>query len=54
MGSDRKAGLCCISAVSDALFRLQVNISLLLLDKTLREGSSFGCVIALERYSGGD
>ena len=26
----------------------------LLLDKTPREGSSLGCVIALERYSGGD
>ena len=36
----------------DALFLLQVNISLLLLDKTLEEGSSLGCVIALERYSG--
>jgi hypothetical protein len=26
-GSDRKAGLCLISALSDALFHLQVNIS---------------------------
>ena len=28
-GSDRKAGLCFISAVIDALFHLQVNISFL-------------------------
>ena len=27
VGSDRKAGLCVLSAASDALFRLQANIS---------------------------
>jgi hypothetical protein len=36
VGSDRKAGLCCISAVSDALFRLQANISFFCWTKLLR------------------
>jgi hypothetical protein len=51
--SDRKAGVCFIFVVSDALFHLQVNISLLCWTK-LQGSGSLGCVIALERYSGVD
>ena len=40
--------------VRDALFLLQVNISLLCWTKLLEKVASLGCVIALERYGGAD
>ena len=50
--SDRKAGLCLIFAVSDALFRRQVNISFARWTKPQEKVAALGCVIALGRYSG--
>ena len=49
-----RLALYFISCCKGCTFSSAGQHQFLLLDKTPREGSSLGCVIALERYSGGD
>jgi hypothetical protein len=51
---DRKAGLWHYLCSEGCTFSFAGQHQFLPLDKTPREGSSLGCVIALGRYSGGD